>query len=240
MSEARDLHERPAELLQRLLRFDTTNPPGNERECIEWIAACSQDVGLRGARSSRRSPRARTWSRASRAAGEAPPLLLQGHVDVVAARGPVAARTPFAGEIADGYVWGRGALDMKGGVAMMLAAFLRAQARRRAAAGRRDPLRCWRDEEAGSDIRRRRTSCASTPSCSPACATRSASSAASRMDLAGRRFYPIMVAEKQVCWMRATFRGPAGHGSHADPRRRDGAPGAAARARSTAAACRCM
>ena len=52
--------------------------------------------------------------------GEAPPLLLQGHVDVVAARGDW-RHPPFAGEVHDGYIWGRGALDMKGGVAMMIA-----------------------------------------------------------------------------------------------------------------------
>ena len=48
MSEARDLHERPAELLQRLLRFDTTNPPGAERECIEWIARPARGRGAGG------------------------------------------------------------------------------------------------------------------------------------------------------------------------------------------------
>ena len=60
-------------------------------------------------------------------AARPPPLLLQGHVDVVAARGDW-RHPPFAGELHDGYVWGRGALDMKGGVAMMLAAFMRAEA----------------------------------------------------------------------------------------------------------------
>ncbi len=66
-------------------------------------------------------------------AGTSTPLLLQGHVDVVAARGEW-LHDPFGGELHDGYIWGRGALDMKGGVAMMLAAFM-------AAAKAAEPLR---------------------------------------------------------------------------------------------------
>src|SRR4029077_18455609 len=61
-----------------------------------------------------------------RGAGEAPPLLLYGHVDVVTTSGQEWTHPPFAGELVDGWLWGRGALDMKGGVAMMIAAFLRA------------------------------------------------------------------------------------------------------------------
>ena len=57
--------------------------------------------------------------------GAAPPLLLQGHVDVVSAAGQSWRHDPFGGELIDGEVWGRGALDMKGGVAMMLGAILR-------------------------------------------------------------------------------------------------------------------
>ena len=81
--------------------------------------------------------------------GEAAPLLLQGHVDVVAARGEW-RHPPFGGELHDGYVWGRGALDMKGGVAMMLAAFMRIHAAETPPPG--DVILCvLADEEAGSD-----------------------------------------------------------------------------------------
>ena len=59
--------------------------------------------------------------------GSAPPLLLYGHVDVVTTENQKWQHPPFDGKIVDGFVWGRGALDMKGGVAMMLAAFLRAK-----------------------------------------------------------------------------------------------------------------
>ncbi|TMB97422.1 MAG: M20/M25/M40 family metallo-hydrolase, partial [Chloroflexi bacterium] len=56
--------------------------------------------------------------------GEAPPLLLQGHVDVVTTVNQDWRQRPFGGDIVDGYLWGRGALDMKGGVAMMVAALV--------------------------------------------------------------------------------------------------------------------
>ena len=61
-------------------------------------------------------------------AGEAPPLLLHGHVDVVTTANQEWQHPPFEGKVADGFIWGRGALDMKGGVAMMLSAVLRAKA----------------------------------------------------------------------------------------------------------------
>ena len=60
--------------------------------------------------------------------GDATPLLLYGHVDVVTTSNQEWSHGPFSGDIVDGWIWGRGALDMKGGIAMMLTAFLRAKA----------------------------------------------------------------------------------------------------------------
>ena len=142
--------------------------------------------------------------------GESAPLLLQGHVDVVPARGEW-RHEPFAGEIAEGYVWGRGALDMKGGVAMMLAAFMRAKASGVSPPG--DVILClMSDEEAGSDygaeflVREH-------PELFAGVRYSIGEFGGFTMHLAGRRLYPVMVAEKQVCWTRATFHGRAGHGS---------------------------
>ena len=118
------IHQRPAELLQRLIRFDTTNPPGGERERIDWIQHLLAESGS-SVRIVARNPERPNLIARLPGQGAAPPLLMQGHVDVVPAKGSW-TRPPFGGEIAGGYVWGRGALDMKGGVAMMLAAFLRA------------------------------------------------------------------------------------------------------------------
>jgi len=203
------LQDRPAELLAQLIRFDTTNPPGNERDCIEWVRGLLEAQGVEVKLVSRDPQRPNLIARLP-GEGVSPPLLLQGHVDVVAAAGQW-QHEPFSGEFADGFVWGRGALDMKGGVAMMLAAFMRIKA-----AGRRPPgdviLCLMADEEAGSDfgaeflVREH-------PQLFEGVRYSIGEFGGFTMPLAGRSFYPIMVAEKQVCWTRATFRGPAGHGS---------------------------
>jgi acetylornithine deacetylase/succinyl-diaminopimelate desuccinylase-like protein len=121
------------------------------------------------------------------------------------------SRAPFGGEIADGYVWGRGALDMKGGVAMMLAAFLRAAAADASPPG--DVLLCVvSDEETGGDLGARFLVDEHAELFGGARFAIGEFGGFS-LELMGRRFYPMMVAEKQLCRVRATLRGPAGHGS---------------------------
>ena len=105
------------ELLQELIRFDTTNPPGNEGPCIEFLRVLLEDAGCETQVYEKERGRPNLVSRI--AGGGAPPLLLQGHVDVVTTTGQNWTRPPFDAPLEDGYVWGRGALDMKGGVAML-------------------------------------------------------------------------------------------------------------------------
>jgi acetylornithine deacetylase/succinyl-diaminopimelate desuccinylase-like protein len=99
----------PVELLQKLIRFDTANPPGNERPLIEWVQALLEEHGVQ-AQTVARDPERPTLVARLPGDGRAPGLLMQGHVDVVPAEGSW-SREPFGGEIVDGYVWGRGALD---------------------------------------------------------------------------------------------------------------------------------
>jgi len=203
------LQDRPAELLSRLLRFDTTNPPGAERVCIDWIGGLLEDLGCETRIVAADPERPNLIARLP-GEGDAPPLLLQGHVDVVAARGQW-THPPFGGEVHEGFIWGRGALDMKGGVAMMLAAFMRAKA-----SGPRPPgdviLCLMSDEEAGSPLGAEFL-VREHPELFEGVRYSIGEFGGFRMQIAGRDFYPIMVAEKQVCWSRATLRGPAGHGS---------------------------
>src|SRR4051794_26284274 len=105
------LQDNPAELLARLLRFDTTNPPGNERACIEWIRGLLEELGIE-VRVLAAEPERPSLIARLEGEGTSRPLLLQGHVDVVAARGQW-RHPPFGGEQHDGFLWGRGALDMK-------------------------------------------------------------------------------------------------------------------------------
>ena len=120
-------HDHPAELLQKLIRFNTTNPPGNEAECVAWIDRLLADAGFQTTLLAR-DPRRPSLIARLEGRGTAPPLLLYGHVDVVTTAGQQWTHPPFEGKTVDGYVWGRGALDMKGGVAMLVAALLRARA----------------------------------------------------------------------------------------------------------------
>jgi acetylornithine deacetylase/succinyl-diaminopimelate desuccinylase-like protein len=204
------IYQRPAEIAQALIRFDTTNPPGNEAACIAYIRQLLTDAGIPVTILARAPSRPNLIARLP-GQGTAPPLLLQGHIDVVNTANQPWQHPPFAGEVIDGYLWGRGALDMKGGVAMMLAAMLRARAEGQALAGD-VVLACVSDEEsfgqygAGflveehadlfAGIRYALGEFGGFP-----------------FYLGGRRFYPIMVAEKQSCRVYATVRGPAGHGS---------------------------
>jgi acetylornithine deacetylase/succinyl-diaminopimelate desuccinylase-like protein len=210
MSGAGDLHERPAELLQRLLRFDTTNPPGAERACLEWLAGLLQDAGLETTFVAAEPARPNLVARL-RGSGDAPPLLLEGHVDVVSTVGQRWAHPPFGGEIVDGYVWGRGALDMKAGVAMFVAAALRAAATGLPLAAD-VVLALVSDEEAGGDVGAAHLVRA-RPDLLAGVRYALGEFGGFSLELGGRRFYPIQVAEKQPCWLRATVRGPSGHGA---------------------------
>jgi acetylornithine deacetylase/succinyl-diaminopimelate desuccinylase-like protein len=116
-----DLQSETTELLQRLVQFDTVNPPGNERACQEYLAAhltaAGFEVELLGAEEARPNLVARL-----RGEADGPTLCLLGHVDTVLANPAEWEHDPWSGDVADGYLWGRGALDMKSQVAAEVAA----------------------------------------------------------------------------------------------------------------------
>jgi acetylornithine deacetylase/succinyl-diaminopimelate desuccinylase-like protein len=205
-----DLHRRPAELLQHLIRFDTTNPPGNERECVSFIDGLLRGAGYETTVLAREPARPNLLARLA-GRGAAPPMLLSGHVDVVTTAAQRWQHPPFDGAEVDGFVWGRGAVDMKGGVAMMLAAFLRAKEAGLEPAG--DVIFCaLADEENMSGYG---AEWLVNEHAEHFEGVRYALGEFGGFTLhnAGRRFYPIQVAEKQICTLRATVRGAGGHGS---------------------------
>ena len=146
-------------------------------------------------------------------AGEAPPLLLYGHVDVVTTAGQRWAHDPFGAELVDGVVWGRGALDMKGGVAMLVDAFLRAARGELTAARRPDPLRARATRRTAATLGAEVPRARSTPSCSTACGTRSASSAASRRSSAAGASIRSRSPRSRSAGCARVVRGPGGHAS---------------------------
>lgn len=200
----------PEELLRDLIRFNTTNPPGNEIVCVQYIRDLLTSAGFECVLFARDPNRPNLITRLG-GRGMAPSLMFYGHVDVVTAAKQGWTYDPFEGRIADGCVWGRGSLDMKGPVAMMITSLLRAKAEGVTPQGD-VVLAILSDEEAGGDYGARFL----------------VSKHAERfegvryavgefggfsMPLGGKYFYPIQVAEKQVCWMKAVVRGPGGHGS---------------------------
>lgn len=198
------------ELLQALIRFDTSNPPGNERPCIEFAGGLLEQAGVEHRYVALDPERPNLVARVA-GRGEAPPLLLYGHVDVVAADPGEWSHPPFGGELVDGEVWGRGALDMKGGVAMLLSALMRASSAEAPPPG--DViLALTSDEEAGSHTGMKFLVEEHADLFS---GVRHALSEFGGYTLwqSGRRFVPIQVAEKQRCLIRATVRGKGGHAS---------------------------
>ncbi len=204
------IHERPAELLQRLIRFDTTNPPGNEAACVQYVAGLLAEQGIDYRIIAKDEARPNLLARLP-GAGQAPPLLLYGHVDVVTAADQQWTHPPFSGAIADGFVWGRGALDMKGGVAMMIAACLRARANNFTPPG--DVLLLvLADEEVGGRYGAGYL-VNEHPQLFDGVRYGIGEVGGYTSYLKGRKYYPVQIAEKSGCGTMAIFRGPGGHGS---------------------------
>ncbi len=204
------IYDRPAELLQRLIRFDTTNPPGNEAECISFINGLLAEAGIKTTILGKTPERPNLIARLP-GMGNAPPLLLYGHIDVVTTENQQWQHPPFAGEVSDGFVWGRGALDMKGGVAMMLAAFLRAKGDALKLPGD-VVLAIVSDEEAGGDFGSRYL-VENHPKLFEGIKYAIGEFGGFTFYVGKQRFYPIMIAEKQLCWLNMTVRGTGGHGA---------------------------
>jgi acetylornithine deacetylase/succinyl-diaminopimelate desuccinylase-like protein len=204
------IYQRPVELLQNLIRFDTSNPPGNEAECINYINGLLTEAGFETTVLAKVPKRSNLVARL-KGEGTVPPLLLYGHVDVQITKGQTWQHPPFEGKIVDGCVWGRGTMDMKGGVAMMLAAFLMAKAEGLRPAGD-VVLALLADEECFGDFGARYL-VENHAGLFKDIRYALGEIGGYTFYVGKQRFYPIQVAEKQVCIMKITVRGPGGHGS---------------------------
>src|SRR3954453_2698894 len=116
MAVATTLRQEVTELLQGLIRIDTTNPPGNETAAAELLREYLEAAGVECELYAKVPERANLVARI-RGRGDGPSLALLSHTDVVVADPREWRREPFGGDLVDGEVWGRGALDMKGEVA---------------------------------------------------------------------------------------------------------------------------
>ena len=199
-------------LLQSLLRIDTTNAPDREvRElpAAELLYDRFRAIGLEPELFESSPGRGNVVCRVP-GAGKGKPLLLSGHLDVVPADKRTWSRDPFAGEAHDGWLWGRGAIDMKNMVAMSVSV-VEMLARSGVPLQRDLVFAGVADEEAGCEA----GSLWLAKNHPEKIAAEYAISEIGGFTLhsGGRRFYPIQVAEKGICWLTITARGTPGHGS---------------------------
>ena len=112
-----DLQAETTEVLQRLIRFNTVNPPGNERAAIEYLEAYVRAAGFETELLAAEPERPNLIATLAGNSDDGPTMVYLGHVDTVLAHAEDWEHDPWGGELADGFVWGRGAVDMKNQVA---------------------------------------------------------------------------------------------------------------------------
>ncbi|GGW49384.1 peptidase M20 [Streptomyces lucensis JCM 4490] len=204
------------DLCRELIRFDTSNygdhsGPG-ERKAAEWVAGKLAEVGLEPKIFESHPGRASTVARIEGEDPSRPALLIHGHLDVVPANAVDWTHHPFSGEVADGCVWGRGAVDMKDMDAMTLAVV-----RDRLRSGRRPPrdivVAFLADEEAGGTYGARHLVDNHPELFEGVTEAISEVGGFSFTVNEHRRLYLIQTAEKGMHWMKLTVAGTAGHGS---------------------------
>lgn len=215
------------EVVSRLIRFDTTNTgepetTSGEAECARWVAEQLAEVGYQTEYVESGAPgRGNVFARLEGADKARGALLIHGHLDVVPADPSEWSVHPFSGAVEGGYVWGRGAVDMKDMVGMMIV--VARQLKRAGVVPPRDLVFAFvADEEHGGhygahwlvenrpDLFDGVTEAIGEVG--------GFSLTVPRRDGGERRLYLVETAEKGLSWMRLTARGPAGHGSMVNER----------------------
>ena len=204
-------------LCSDLIRFDTSNfgPDGakGEREAAEYLATKLDEVGIASElyeSEPRRTTLVADWAPEG-CDRSVPPLLIHGHTDVVPAIAADWRVDPFAGEVIDDYVWGRGAVDMKDFDAIVLAVV---RERMRSGRAPRRPVRLvfTADEEAGGPLGA--TWLARThPELIADCTEAIGEVGGFSLSVGQKRLYLIQTAEKGIAWLNLIAGGTAGHGS---------------------------
>ncbi|MEU5796263.1 M20/M25/M40 family metallo-hydrolase [Streptomyces sp. NPDC047813] len=214
MADPRALDE-VVEFTSGLIRIDTTNRGGGdcrERPAAEYAAERLAGAGLEPLMLERTSGRTNVVARIEGTDPEADALLVHGHLDVVPAEAAEWSVPPFSGEVRDGVVWGRGAVDMKNMDAMILAV-VRSWARRGVRPRRDLVIAFTADEEASAEDGSGFLADAHADLFEGCTEGISESGAFTFHDGAGRQIYPIAAGERGTGWLTLTARGRAGHGS---------------------------
>ncbi len=205
-----ELQDEATQVLQDLVRFDTVNPPGNERQAIEYLERYLGEAGFETAVLGA-TPERPNLVADLKGAGNGPTLGFLGHVDTVLAEASEWQHDPWSGDLADGYLWGRGSLDMKSQVAG------------EAVAGAALARNGWRpargtlrlifvaDEETGGELGAHWL-CEQHPD-RVRCDFLLNEGGGEAFAYGGRRYYGVCCAEKGIFRFNVTAHGAAGHAS---------------------------
>ena len=205
------LADEAVDLLQHYIRIDTTNPPGNEALATRFLAERLSDAGIES-RTLVSAPGRANLVATLEAETDAKPLVLLNHTDVVPVEADQWQVEPFAGTIKDGFLWGRGALDMKGMAVLELLALL--TLKRRGVRLRR-PLKflAVADEEAGSAYGAEWLAAHHPEVLDGEFVINEGGYGAETFLGVERPLFGISMAEKSPLWLTLTATGRPGHGS---------------------------
>ena len=215
MTPTQGLEEEVVRICQDLIRIPSVNfgeGKGNEKEVAEYVAALLEEVGIKATIYESAPGRCNVMARISGRDSSRPGLIVHGHLDVVPANADDWSVNPFCGDIINGFIWGRGAVDMKNMDAMIIAT-VRDWSRTGYVPPRDIVLAFFADEEAGS-ILGSHWMVDKHPELFSGCNEAISEVGGFSVTVAdGKRFYMIETAEKGIHWMKLTAHGKAGHGS---------------------------
>ena len=202
-------------ICQELIRIPSVNfgdGKGDEKAVAEYVAQLLSEVGIEPTIYESAPGRCNVIARIKGSNPDRPGLVVHGHIDVVPVNAEDWSVDPFGAEIKDGYIWGRGAVDMKNMDAMILAT-VRDWARRGYVPERDIVLAFFADEEAGSSYGSR-WMVAEHPEVFAGCTEAISEVGGFSITLPNaKRFYFVETAEKGIHWIRLVAQGKAGHGS---------------------------
>ena len=209
------LEEETIRICQELIRIPSVNygeGKGDERAISAYVVESLAEVGIKATSYESAPNRVNVVAKIKGSDSSRAGLVVHGHIDVVPAEAKDWSVDPFSGEIKDGFIWGRGAVDMKNVDAMILA-IVRKWAREGYVPPRDIVLAFFADEEAGSEFGSRYMT-ANHPEVFAGCSE--AVSEVGGFSIAlknGKRMYIIETAQKGIHWFKLTAKGTAGHGS---------------------------
>ena len=205
-----ELQRETTELLQRLVQFDTVNPPGNERPAIQYLERYLGAAGFTTEVLAASDERANLVADLD-GESDGPTLCFLGHVDTVLANASEWRYDPWSGQVADGFLWGRGAIDMKSQVAAEAVAAVALAADGWRPRRGRLKLVFVADEETGGDLGAQWLT--STHPDKVRCDMLFNEGGGEAFDYGDRRYYGVCCAEKGIFRFNIVAKGAAGHAS---------------------------